>query len=110
MASFLMIPGEILLNHGLGATDKLILSYMYQLSKGNKAFFGSMVYLSKALGVDVKIIGSRIKRLQEVNLIEQSPSGLRLAVTIEFLGEWHYNSMSDDILQKMAQQLADGFR
>lgn len=82
---FLVIDGELLANETFKPTDKLILSYMYNLEKGGKKFFGGEHFIGKELGLKTEFIKKRMNQLNNWGLIQASESCIILSKSWEYI-------------------------
>lgn len=72
---FLSINGDLLANTHLNPTDKLIVSFLYNLGQGGKAFFGSFEYLGREFGLNSEYIEKRFLFLEGKKIIKKAPAG-----------------------------------
>lgn len=82
---FLMIDGALLRNATFNATMKIILSYIYNLKKSDKVFFGSMDYLASVLGLDLMLLSKNIEVMLRHGYLLQTSEGLTLGCEFEKL-------------------------
>ena len=72
---FLTIDGGLLSNTHLNPTDKIILSILYNLSKGQKKFFGSFAYLAKEIGLSEEYVEKRFTFLEKNKIVKKGEGG-----------------------------------
>lgn len=72
---FLLVDGFLLQNTYLNPTCKLILSFLYNLSKQGKGFWGSPDYLAKEFGVGTDYILKQFEFLEKKGLIKRNELG-----------------------------------
>lgn len=75
---FLIIDGALMKNKVISAPGKLIISYIYNLEKAGKCYFGGLDYLSDQLGLSFEVTSTFIHKYVKYGLLRQDPDGLRL--------------------------------
>lgn len=75
---FLLIDGELLVNKSLTPTDKMIISYINNLSRSGKCFYGTHAFLSDQLGVRYDYLENRLTKLLEADILLASKEGITL--------------------------------
>jgi len=80
---YLSIDGLLLANKTIGGTDKLIISFIWNLQKGNKSFYGTHPYLADVLGIRYEFLEKRFNKLIQVGLLHATNNGIELSETIE---------------------------
>lgn len=81
---FLMIDGSLLSNKDLSSASKLIISYLNNLGKAGKSYFGGLDYLADQLGLDIQTLAKIIHDGCNRGLLKQESDGLKLNHPIEF--------------------------
>lgn len=76
---FLLVDGVLLKNTYLNPTCKFILSFLYNLSKQGKGFWGSFEYLASEFGVGSDYITKQFEYLEKKGLIKKNELGYFLA-------------------------------
>lgn len=84
---YLSIDGDLLANKSIGGTDKLIISFIWNLQKGNKSFYGTHIYLADVLGIRYEFLEKRFQKLLQVNLLHTTPNGIELTYSISETAE-----------------------
>jgi hypothetical protein len=112
--SFLIIDSSILKNHNFKAIDKLVLAYILNLNKGNKSFYGSVQFLSNALGVTVDQIAESINWLTLQKVIVHRKEGIKIAIPFHQLAmficeeEKSLKSLSEQLANKFKEKITNG--
>jgi len=88
---FLLIDGELLVNKSLTPTDKMIISYMNNLSRSGKCFYGTRAFLCDQLGVNYDYLEKRLTKLLEHDILLSSKEGITLKLPFWEIcsKEWH---------------------
>jgi DNA-binding MarR family transcriptional regulator len=107
---FLLISGEILKNKSLTPTDKILVSYLYNLNKAGNSFFGSLDYLSTEFGIPVGTLEKSLKKLLDNNLIEKHVDGYKLSCTIELIATFVFEQKDYVNLNQVVAQVAQSFK
>jgi hypothetical protein len=72
---FLAIDGDLLKNTSLNPTDKLICSFLFNLSKAGKGYWGSYEYLSGEFGLRTDYLEQRFIFLEQKGIIHKNEVG-----------------------------------
>jgi hypothetical protein len=75
---FLVLDGVLLVNKSLYPGDKMIVSYIHNLSIAGKCFYGSHAFLADQLGMRLDFIEKRISALLEGEILVSSKEGITL--------------------------------
>jgi DNA-binding Lrp family transcriptional regulator len=106
---FLMINGRLLANPVFTATDKLILSFLINLSSQNKRFFGSHNWLSSELGIPEESISKRIAKLLDFDIIRLYPDGLGLSKSVNDTCIFTVDTRSAEQLSQLVYSLTNSY-
>lgn len=85
---FLMIQGELLRNKQINPTMKLIISYLYNLSKNGKCYFGGYQYMSDILGISEKNFTQNMASLVAAGMVVQTTEGLTLGRDLTYFSNF----------------------
>lgn len=80
---YLAIDGELLANKTIGGTDKLIISFIWNLEKGGKSFYGTHIYMADTLGIRYDFFEKRFTKMLQVGLLYAANDGIRLKFPID---------------------------
>lgn len=105
---FIIIDQVVLNNYNFKAVDKLVISYIMNLQKGGKKFYGSVQYLSKELGITVDLIAESLNFLTLNNVLAHSAAGISIAVPFYQLA--FFITHQDKSLKELSKALADKFK
>lgn len=72
---FIVIEGELLKNTAFTPTDKLILTFLHNLNKAGKAYWGDPAYLAGEFGVGNDYIQKRFDFLESKAVIKKNEIG-----------------------------------
>jgi hypothetical protein len=108
--NFLLIDGKLLKNQVFMAVDKLILSYIFNLKKANKKFFGTVQYLAAELGTKEELLSKRINILVDKGILERTVDGITLAVEYDDLINFQIQKQNEQLLEKLSEVLVNKFR
>jgi len=92
---FLLIPESILKNVNLTATAKMVVSFIYHLSRAGKTFYGSADYLASALGLEPNNVLKALHGLAAAGVIYKNSAGYRCDLTEEQLELWCPNDATE---------------
>lgn len=106
---YLIIDGEILKNPIFKPTDKLILSYMYNLEKSGNNFYGALPFLSQEFGLPLEFMKKRINQLFEWGIIRADEKGIYLNKTWVEIQNFDNLIKIDEALHKIAVQMSSNF-
>jgi len=81
---FIIIDGSLLRNKAVSSDGKLIISYLYNLGKCGKSFFGSYEYMADVLGIDERKLTHIVRSYLHENLFVQTPEGLTLGRDLNY--------------------------
>lgn len=76
---FLVLDGALLRNKALVPSGKLILSYLNNLQKSGKCYFGGYEYLADQLGLSLEVTVKVCQDYFKRGLLRQDSDGIRLA-------------------------------
>jgi len=107
--NFLTISGELLKNTTLRADDKLILSYIYNLKKAGKTFFGSTEYLSKELGMKKSNLEKRFETMEKFGLLKKTGNGITLQPDWDDVINFAIHEANVAVLDRLAIAIAGKF-
>lgn len=108
--NFLIIDGKLLKNKVFTAADKVLLSYIFNLKKAGKKFFGTMNYLSSELGAPEELLSKRINFLIEKGVLYRSHDGIQLALEYDELIDFQLAKQNEALLEKLSEVLANKFK
>jgi len=81
---FIIIDGSLLRNKAISAEGKLIISYLFNLGKCGKCFFGSYEYMADVLGIEEIRLTKIIRSYLSENLFVMTPEGLTLGRDLNY--------------------------
>lgn len=84
---YLSIDGGILSNKTIPPTCKLIISYIANLQKGGKAFYGTYSYMSEVLGIRYDYFEKNMEKLLQADILHASKEGIVLGLLIDTIAE-----------------------
>jgi hypothetical protein len=87
MLKYLSIDGGILSNKSIPPTCKLIISYIANLQKGGKAFYGTYAYMSETLGIRFDYFEKNMTKLLEADILVASKEGITLGLLLDTIAE-----------------------
>lgn len=82
---FLMIDGAFMRNKMFNATQKLIISYINNLSRSGKCFYGRIDYLADQLGLDERTVAKNMQPLFKEGILKQTGAGVTMGATFEYV-------------------------
>ena len=106
---YLIIDGELLKNEVLKPTDKIILSYMYNLEKTGNNFYGALPFLAKEIGLPIEYIKGRFNQLFNWQLIRADEKGVYLNKPWIEIQYFDNTVKIEDALQVIASEMAKKF-
>lgn len=84
---YLSIDGGILSNKTIPPTCKLIISYISNLQKGGRAFYGTYSYMSEQLGIRYDYFEKNMTKLLECDILHSSKEGIVLGLLLDTISE-----------------------
>lgn len=75
---FLIIDGALMRNKVITAPGKLIISYIYNLERAGKCYFGGVEYLADVLGLSLETTSQYLHGYFKHGLLRQDTDGIRL--------------------------------
>jgi len=81
---FIIIDGALLRNKSLVPGGKLIISYLSNLQKAGKCYYGGFEYLSDVLGLSLEVTTKICQSYFKRGLIKQDSDGIRLTHDFSF--------------------------
>lgn len=107
---FLIIDGKLLKNKTFLMADKVLLSYIFNLQKAGKKFFGTINYLSDELGSSEESLEKRINFLIERGVLRRCADGIELTLEYEDLINYQYEKANVATLEKLSEILINKFK
>jgi len=95
---FLMIEGGLLRNKNFSPASKLVISYLFNLGKSGKCYFGNYQYLADVLGIEYDFFSKCIAGLLAEGMIVQTSDGLTLGRDMNFYSNF---SRELDVYEKV---------
>jgi biotin operon repressor len=108
--NYLVIDGKLLKNKTWTMADKVLLSYIFNLKKAGKKFFGTANYLSSELGASEEALTKRINHLISQNILTRNADGITLAISFEELINYEIEKSNVQFLEKMSDLLENKWR
>lgn len=93
--NFLMIDGALLRNKQINPTMKLIISYLYNLGKHGKAYFGGYQYMADILGISEKNFTQNMASLVSAGFVVQTSEGLILGRDLNFFSTFSREDLNE---------------
>lgn len=82
MMKYLSIDGELLQNKTIGPAQKLIISFIGNLNKGGKKYYGTHLYLAQTLGIRYDHLEKQMALLLKAGVLEVTEEGIELSLSI----------------------------
>lgn len=87
MLKYLAIDGGILANKSIPPTSKLIISYIANLQKADKYFYGTYAYMSETLGIRYDYFEKQMGKLLEADILHSTKEGITLGLLLDTISE-----------------------
>lgn len=91
---FLMIEGALLCNKNISAQGKVLISYLANLKKHGKSYYGGLDYLSDQLGIENYLLTKLINNYIGLKLMEYNSNGLTLCKNLEYFFTFNPKQLS----------------
>jgi len=104
-----MIDGELLKNEVLKPTDKLILSYIYNLEKSGNKFFGAVPFLQKEFGMSAEYLKKRFNQLLTWGILRADEQGIYLNMDWSKIQKFDDTVKFEDAIAKIAEAMSSKF-
>lgn len=82
MMKYLSIDGELLGNNTIGPAQKIIISFIGNLNKGGKKYYGTHLYLAQTLGIRYDHVEKTMATLLKAGILNVSEEGIELDMPI----------------------------
>jgi hypothetical protein len=90
---YLSIDGELLKNKTIPAASKLIISFMINLRKGGKCFYGTHAYLSETLGIRYEYLEKCMSALLKSGILKVTDEGITCIMNWEVICSQTWSSL-----------------
>lgn len=87
MLKYLSIDGGILANKTIPPASKLIISYISNLQKGGKCFYGTHSYMSETLGIRFDFFEKQFDNLIDEGILAVTKEGVTLGFLLDTIAE-----------------------
>lgn len=93
MLKYLTIEGGILQNKSIPPGHKLVISYVANLGKANKFFYGTYAYMSETLGIRFDYYEKIMEQLLENDILHSYKEGIGLGLLLDTIAErtWKFS-------------------
>jgi hypothetical protein len=103
---FLILDGELLKNKNFTLCDKIIISYVYNLHKAGKFFFGELSHFCEEIGSPKEQVKKRFDLLVTKGILELTTYGCTLKMDIEDIKIYDDRINIQEAFKMMAESMA----
>lgn len=87
MLKYLSIDGGILANKTIPPVAKIIISYVSNLNKGDKYFYGTRSYMAETLGIRFDFLDKTLDKMLDLGVLQVTTQGIGLGHPLYFIAE-----------------------
>jgi hypothetical protein len=81
---FLMLDGALCRNKNISSAGKILISYLHNLKRANKCYYGGLEYLSDILGIKESDLSELIQTYCKYGLMNYCPEGLTITYDLNY--------------------------